>query len=67
MSVSDQLREAIENYGSVYSVARDSGVAQSTLHRFVRKERDLYVSTVDQLCTFFGMHLTRPTTKPPRD
>jgi len=60
MAVSEQLREAIQNYGSVYAVARDSGVSQSALQRFVTEERDLYLATADRLCEFFGMHLTRP-------
>ena len=60
LPVSDQLRTAIGAYGSVYAVARDSGVSQAVLHRFVREERDIYLATVDQLCDFFGMKLTRP-------
>ena len=63
MMISDQLRRAIRNYGSVYAVARDSGVSQSALHRFVTEERDLHLSTADRLCEFFGMRLTKPTTK----
>ena len=65
MTISEQLRRAIRNYGSVYAVARDSGVSQSALQRFVTEERDLYLSTVDRLCEFFRMRLTRPTTKLP--
>jgi hypothetical protein len=60
MAVSEQLREAIHTYGSVYAVARDSGIAQPVLNRFVIGERDLKLATVDRLCGFFGMHLTRP-------
>ena len=63
MLISDQLREAIRAYDSVYAVARDSGVSQTTINRFVNGERDLYLGTVDRLCDFFGMRLTRPTRK----
>ena len=66
MAVSDQLREAIKGYGTVYAVARDSGVDQAVLGRFMRGERSLYLETADRLCEFFGMRLTRPTTRPPR-
>jgi DNA-binding phage protein len=60
MTVSEQLREAIRRYGSVYAVARDSEIVQPVLNRFVSGERDLRLATVDRLCEFFGMHLTRP-------
>jgi hypothetical protein len=55
--ISDQLRTAIRKYGSVYSVARDSGVAQPVVNRFVRRQRDLKLRTVDRLCDFLGLEL----------
>jgi len=64
MAVSDQLREAIQGYGTPYAVGRDSGVDQTMLNRFMRGERGLTLETVDRLCEFFGMRLTRPTTRP---
>ena len=63
MTISDQLRDAIRKYGSVYAVARDSGVSQSGLQRFVTEQRDLRLETADRLADFFGMRLTRPTRK----
>ncbi|HUT11509.1 MAG TPA: hypothetical protein VMY42_13495 [Thermoguttaceae bacterium] len=60
MTLSEQLRKAIRNYGSVYAVARDTGVAQSILQRFMTEERDMYISTADKLAEFFEMRLTRP-------
>ncbi len=60
MSISDQLREAIRKYGSLYAVARDSGVSESSLQRFMTHQRDIYLETADRLCELFGMHLTRP-------
>ena len=66
MTISEQLRKAIQGYGSVYAVARDSGVSQAVLQRFVTEKRDLYLATVDVLCEFFGMHLTQPTAKRPK-
>ena len=65
MAISDQLREAIRSYGSVYRVAKDSGVSQPVVQRFVKGERDLRLETVDRLAAFFGMELTRPRRKPP--
>ena len=63
MSISDQLRDAIRNYGSVNAVARDSGVSQSGLQRFVTEQRDLRLETAARLAEFFGMRLTQPTRK----
>ena len=65
MSITEQLKEAIRNYGSQYAVARDSGVSQPSIQRFMVGERDLYLATADKLCEFFGMHLTRPKRKRP--
>ena len=59
MAISDQLREAIRRYGSVYAVARDSGVPQSVLQRFVTEERDIRLETADRLAEFFGLHLVK--------
>ncbi len=64
MAISDQLREAIQGYGSVYRVAKDSGVSQPVVQRFVSGERDLRLQTADRLAAFFGMELTRPQRKP---
>ena len=58
MSVSRQLRKAITNYGTVYAVSRDSGVAYSVLCRFAHGKRDLYLATADKLVEFFGLELT---------
>ena len=62
-TVSEQLRKAIKNYGSVYRVAKDSGVAQPVVLRFANGERGLTTATVDTLCEFFGMQLTEPTVR----
>ena len=60
MSVTEQLKEAIRGYGTVYRVAADTDVEQAALHRFMSGERGLHLSTVDKLCEFFGMKLTKP-------
>ena len=61
--ISDRLREAIRAYGSVYAVARDTGIDQTTLNRFYRGERDIGVSKADKLAEFFGMRLTKARAK----
>ena len=66
VSISEQLKKAIRAYGTVYAVARDSGVSCPVLQRFVAGQRDVYLATADRLCVFFGMHLTQPTAKRPK-
>jgi hypothetical protein len=65
MSVSEQLRQTVEAYGSVYRAAKDSGIPQSVLQRFVTGDRGLSMENIDRLAEFFGMKLTRPTRKRP--
>lgn len=65
-TVSEQLREAIEGYGSVYRVAKDSGIPQSTLQRFAAGDRGLSMESIDRLAAFFEMHLTRPKRRRPK-
>ena len=65
-TVSDELRKAVKEYHSIYALARDSEVPESVLQRFANRQRGLTLATVDKLAVFFGMRLTRPTSKPPR-
>ena len=60
MTLTEQLREMIQDYGTVYAVARDSGINQAVLQRFVTGERDMYLSTADKLAEFFEVRLTKP-------
>lgn len=67
MTISEQLREAIRNSGlSVYRIAKDSGVPQQTLQRFMTHERDIRMAqTADRLATYFKLELApqQTTTK----
>lgn len=65
MAISEQLREAIRDSGlSVYRIAKDSGIPQQTLQRFLTDERDIRLGqTADKLAEFFGMKLTQPKRK----
>lgn len=60
MTLTEQLRKAARGYHSVYALARDSGICQPVLQRFVSGDRGMYLQTADRLAAFFGMHLTRP-------
>jgi transcriptional regulator with XRE-family HTH domain len=60
VTISEQLKRTIRGYGSNYAVARDTGVQEQVLSRFMNGKQGLYLTTVDQLCEFFGMRLSRP-------
>ena len=57
-SLVDELREAIVNSGQTeYRVAKDSGVPQPVLNRFLRGERGISLGTAAKLCAYLGLHL----------
>lgn len=61
-TLADQLRHAVnECEWSLNSIAREAGIPQPVLHRFVHGERDaIRLDTADKLCQLFGMRLTKP-------
>ena len=62
--LADQLRQAVLDSGlSVYRIAKDSGVPQSALQRFITGHRDLRLETASKLAAYFGMRLTKPQSK----
>jgi len=62
MSLADQLRKAVTDSGlSVYRIAKDSGVSQAVLQRFIAGDRDnIRIDTADKLAKYFKMRLTPP-------
>ena len=64
--LSDQLRQAVmEGKLSVYAVAKEAGIPEPSLHRFIHGTRGLTLDTADKLAAYFSMRLTRPV-KPKR-
>ena len=54
----DELREAILNCGQTeYRVAKESGVAQPILNRFLHGERGVSLETAAKVCKYLGLHL----------
>jgi len=54
----DELRNAILNSGQTeYRVAKESGVAQPVLNRFLRGERGISLNTAAKLCKYLRLHL----------
>jgi ribosome-binding protein aMBF1 (putative translation factor) len=62
--LTDQLRAAIDASGmSRYRVAKEIGLDQSTLSRFMSRKAGLALATVDKLGALLGLQLV--TTKKP--
>lgn len=63
-NVTDQLRQAIVDSGKTLgAIADESGVDRGRLSRFMRAERTLTLSAVDDLCRCLGLDL-QPIKKP---
>lgn len=59
-TLTEQLLQAIADSGlSVNRLAKDSGVEQSSLQRFVTGERDMRLSNANKLAACLGLHLTK--------
>jgi len=57
-SLVDELREAIFHCGETeYRVAKESGVAQPILNRFLRGERGISLETAAKVCKYLRLHL----------
>lgn len=54
------LRDAAKRTGlSVYQIAKESGVDQSTLNKFINGDRDnLRLDVADRLFKYFGLRVT---------
>jgi hypothetical protein len=62
-TITKVLQEAMKAYGSVYRVAKDSGIHEAQLQRFANGERGLHSKAIDKLAAFFGLEL-QPKVKP---
>ena len=60
-SLADQLRAAIDGCEwSLNSIARETGIPQPNLHRFLAGKYDVSLATADKIAKYFGMRLTKP-------
>lgn len=68
MNVSETLRRAVEQSGmSRYVIAKETGIAQSMLSRFVTGRRGLSLDAVDRLAAFLKLELVaRPARRKAR-
>ena len=65
-NVCDQLREAVRQSGkTMYRIAKDSGVTQPVLARFMAEQRDIRAATFAKIAAAMGLEL-RPKRQPTR-
>ena len=58
MTLSETLRKAVlTSKKTRYAVAVGSGVDHAVLRRFMRKERDIKLTTAEHLADFLGLEL----------
>ena len=61
-SITDQLRKAIESAGvSRYEIAKQTGVAQQTLSKFVLRERGISLTAFDAVAEYLSLELVKQT------
>jgi plasmid maintenance system antidote protein VapI len=57
-SLVEELRKAFSQCGETeYRVAKESGVPQPVLNRFLRGERGISLETAAKLAAYLGLHL----------
>ena len=58
LKFSDQIRHAINNCGLTrYRIAKETGISQPTLSRFMSGERGLTMKALDTLADFLGLNI----------
>ena len=62
-NISDQLRQAIETCGVTrYRLWQETHVDQATLSRFMSGKTKLTLDSIDRLCAYLGLELTKRET-----
>ncbi len=65
-TISEHLRDCVVHGGVTrYRIAKDTGIEQSALSRFVSGERGLSQAAIDTLAEYFGLRLVADK-RPPR-
>lgn len=58
--LAEQFRAAIRSSGmSMYQIAKESGVDQMSISRFMSRARDIRLETADKLASVVGVKFTR--------
>jgi len=59
MLTEDLKREIRSGRMSIYRLGKESGIADPSIHRFLRGERDITLRTAERLCEVLGLRLVR--------
>jgi transcriptional regulator with XRE-family HTH domain len=58
-SLSDEIREAVDRSGLTrYRIAKELGIAESTMSRFMTRKGGLTMASLDRLAELLGLHIT---------
>jgi DNA-binding phage protein len=58
-SIAEALKQAIRNSGrSVYQIAKESGISQIVIARFLSGERDIRMATADKIAKVLALQLS---------
>lgn len=64
MNYAEAIKKALEARQAagetVYSMSRESGIPQPTIHRFLSGERDLRLANADRLGEYLGIVVSLP-------
>lgn len=59
MKLSDQIRRAVDECGMTrYAIAKETGISNATLSRFMSGERGLPMKTLDVLAELLNLNIT---------
>ncbi len=59
--LSEQIRQVIANCGQTrYAISQATGIAESTLSRFMAGERGLPMKTLDRLADYLSLNIASP-------
>ena len=60
MNTSDKIKQLLNERGwSVYRLAQESGISQSTLSNMFIRKNDPSIGTLDEICKAFGITLSQ--------
>jgi transcriptional regulator with XRE-family HTH domain len=64
LPLSEQVRKAIDAAGVTrYRIAKETGISESALSRFMSGERELSLPSVDRLADYLGLSLCNSSTQ----
>ncbi len=67
-TLSDQFRQAIAASGITrYEIAKATGVSQSTLSKFMLRQRGISLESMDAVGLFLGLRLTATNKRRPQN